>query len=80
MVGRVAKINTYSRNLTLADSLTKVYSLAMIKLFTAVLFTSIASCTPGLVASYERDGVEVLTDGEKFKVKYESPSFGNPQK
>ena len=80
MVGRVAKINTYSRKLTLADSLTKVYPLGMIKLLTAALFTSLASCTPGLVASYERDGVEISTDGENVKVKYESPSFGNPQK
>tara|TARA_R100001163_G_C5059268_1_gene195937 strand:- start:306 stop:464 length:159 start_codon:yes stop_codon:yes gene_type:complete len=52
----------------------------MIKLLTAALFASLASCTPGLVASYERDGVEISTDGENVKIKYESPSFGNPQK
>ena len=69
MVGRVAKINTYSRKLTLVDSLTKVYPLGMFKIISASLLVFLASCVPGLEIQgdicYEKDGYIICTDGKK---------------
>jgi hypothetical protein len=49
------------------------------KLYTVLLLALTPSCTPVIVASFEKDGVKVSTDGENVSIGFKAPS-GKAQK